>query len=139
MQNIAKNPKKWLLYDSDPCIWWCIYTKGSTEKEKIQVLWLGFLAEKERFELSNCVWQLRDFQSRALDQLRDFSVYFSRCCLTTYILYHNKHILSIGFAKLFAFFEIYFLSCFRRSKYLSFLTKNSQKHLQFLWHYVIMN
>ena len=31
------------------------------------------LAEKERFELSRPFWGLRDFQSRALDQLRDFS------------------------------------------------------------------
>ena len=31
------------------------------------------MAEKERFELSRPFWGLRDFQSRALDQLRDFS------------------------------------------------------------------
>ena len=30
------------------------------------------MAEKERFELSKRFCRLRDFQSRALDQLRDF-------------------------------------------------------------------
>lgn len=33
----------------------------------------GFLAEKERFELSNRFSRLHDFQSCALDQLGDFS------------------------------------------------------------------
>ena len=33
-----------------------------------------FLAEKEGFEPSNRFWRLHDFQSCALDQLRDFSI-----------------------------------------------------------------
>ena len=32
------------------------------------------MAEKEGFEPSNTLWVLHDFQSCALDQLRDFSV-----------------------------------------------------------------
>lgn len=41
-------------------------TKNPTETS-------GFLAEKERFELSNRFSRLHDFQSCALDQLGDFS------------------------------------------------------------------
>ena len=38
-----------------------------------------FLAEKEGFEPSIPFWGIHDFQSCALGQLRDFSMYLLRC------------------------------------------------------------
>ena len=45
---------------------------------------LLFLAEMERFELSIPFWGIHDFQSCALDQLRDISLYLVR--LTTLLI-----------------------------------------------------
>ncbi len=50
-----------------------------------------FLAEKERFELSNRLWRFHDFQSCALDQLGDFSITNMRCGFhRALIVYHKK-------------------------------------------------
>lgn len=48
-----------------------------------------FYSEKKRFELLNRFWRLRDFQSRALDQLGDFSVQCWTVFITALILYHT--------------------------------------------------
>ena len=67
-----------------------------------------FLAEKERFELSNRLWRLHDFQSCALDQLGDFSITNIRCGFyRALIVYHKKcrkSIVLCNFKNLFLYF-----------------------------------
>ena len=69
---------------------------------------LFFLAEKERFELSNRLWRLHDFQSCALDQLGDFSITNIRCGFyRALIVYHKKcrkSIVLCNFKNLFLYF-----------------------------------
>ena len=62
---------------------WTCHRHVRTWFESLHALWKThpppygrgcvFLAEMERFELSKSFWPLHDFQSCALDQLRDFS------------------------------------------------------------------
>ena len=60
-----------------PCLPdWLVESSNLLRLKKIpQHFCCGILAEKERFELSRPLWGLHDFQSCALDQLRDFSEY----------------------------------------------------------------
>ena len=74
-----------------------------------------YLAEKERFELSNRFWRLHDFQSCALDQLGDFSKY-SVVALTSargdsYIISQTK-----GFVNTFFYFFSLFSGNFGAAK-----------------------
>ena len=82
-----------------------------------------FLAEKERFELSNRLWRLHDFQSCALDQLGDFSMTNMRCGFhRALIVYHkncHKSIVLCNFQNLFLYFcaVVAFLSAKIRGLY----------------------
>ena len=94
--------------DFSPSLTAAVRSFESTRKRKSHPFgWLS-LAEKERFELSNRFWRLHDFQSCALDQLRDFSVF-----VRLLILFHcDSNIIPQN---------LYFVNTFLKNFYLFYL------------------
>ena len=89
-----------------------LFVKIKNEKNKLCLLSKTelILAEKERFELSNRFWRLHDFQSCALDQLRDFSVVLIGVLAEyLYIIPQRNRFVNRFFKKSMIFFEKFFI------------------------------